>query len=155
MTDRPALQPVSLIYATANGGALHCAACLHRIMRGRHFLPRLFNASDETLEVLTQASAALFIVGSRHGLVPTVEAERFLRCLSNPAAPRLRHLRYSVAALGQRHLESGHHPAVSIDVALARLGAQPVYPRLECDADFEVPFFVWASGALAALRDRP
>jgi sulfite reductase alpha subunit-like flavoprotein len=45
------------------------------------------------------------------------------------------------------------HAGRALDRALAAQGAWRVYPRLDCGADFEAPFLVWTSGALAALRD--
>ena len=144
--------PVTILYATNHGGALQCASCLSRIMQGRRFAPRVCNALYYDVESLPGERALLLVTAGRDGGLPPRDGEALFERVVRRGGMKLGGLRYSVAALGAPEVPLEPHAGRALDAALSAQGAWRVYPRLDCDADFEVPFLVWTSGVLAALR---
>ena len=144
--------PVTILYATNHGGALQCAARLGRIMQGRRFLPKVCNALHYDVESLVQERVLLLVTAGREDGLPPLDGEALFERVVRRGGLDLRHLRYSVAALGAPEVPTEPHAGRALDSAFSVQGAVRVYPRLDCDADFEIPFLVWTSGVLAALR---
>jgi sulfite reductase (NADPH) flavoprotein alpha-component len=121
-------------------------------MAVRRFAPRICNALYYDAESLPRERALLLVTGGRGSGLPPLDGEVLFERIVRRGGMTLSELRYSVAALGAPEVPTEPHAGRAFDAPLSAQGARRVYPRLDCDADFEVPFLVWTSGVLAALR---
>ena len=53
---------------------------------------------------------------------------------------------------GQFHLRSLRKCGRDLDAALERHGATRLYPRVDCDVDYDVPAKRWTEGVIASLQ---
>ena len=65
-------------------------------------------------------------------------------------SPRMENTHFSVCALGDTSYEFFCQSGIDWDTRLEELGAKRVFPRKDCDVDFE-PYAEWANGALPAI----
>ena len=65
----------------------------------------------------------------------------------------LRGVRYSVLALGNTTFDHFCKCGREFDAALERHGATRIYPRVDCDVDYDAPAKHWLQGVLAQLTD--
>jgi sulfite reductase (NADPH) flavoprotein alpha-component len=80
-------------------------------------------------------------------------AQRFWEQLCCDAAPRLENMRFSVLALGDSNYETFCQAGKNLDQRLEALGATRLYPRTDCDVDYEEAFARWVEGVLSVLSD--
>lgn len=96
----------------------------------------------------------LFIVTSTHGEGdPPDNAISFHEFLYSKRAPKLDHINFSVLALGDTSYEFFCKTGIDFDEQLAKLGAQRIVPRVDCDLDFDELADQWVeqvTGELAA-----
>jgi sulfite reductase (NADPH) flavoprotein alpha-component len=64
----------------------------------------------------------------------------------------LRGLKFSVLALGNTTYDHFCRCGREFDLALERHGAMRIYPRVDCDVDYEEPVKRWIEGVLTALQ---
>ena len=60
-------------------------------------------------------------------------------------------IHFSVCALGENKLRILLSIWIDWDNRLEELGAKRVFPRKDCDVDFDEPYAEWANGALPAI----
>jgi sulfite reductase (NADPH) flavoprotein alpha-component len=80
-------------------------------------------------------------------------AQRFWEWLCSDQAPRLEKTRFSVLALGDSNYETFCQAGKNLDQRLETLGATRMYPRTDCDVDYEEAFAGWVEGVLPVLAD--
>ncbi|MBM7570470.1 assimilatory sulfite reductase (NADPH) flavoprotein subunit [Aquibacillus albus] len=86
----------------------------------------------------------LLIVTSTHGDGdPPDNALSFYDFLHSKRAPKLEGVRFSVLALGDSSYEFFCQTGKDFDKRLEELGAERIYPRVDCDLDFEEPAAEW------------
>jgi sulfite reductase (NADPH) flavoprotein alpha-component len=64
----------------------------------------------------------------------------------------LRGVHYSVLALGNTTYDQFCKCGRDFDAALERHGACRIYPRVDCDVDYDAPARLWFDGVLSSLR---
>src|SRR3546814_14711298 len=69
-------------------------------------------------------------------------------------APDLAGMRYAVLSLGDSSYEFFCAAGKQFDEKLAKLGAQRVLDRLDCDLDYEAPSRPWIEIGRASCRER-
>ncbi len=79
-------------------------------------------------------------------------AQTFWDFLSSNQAPDLRHIQFSVLALGDSSYPNFCAAGKAFDARLEALGAHRLHPRIDCDVDVEAPFEAWFQGVLEALQ---
>src|SRR5262249_1151783 len=70
--------------------------------------------------------------------------------LQTDSATVLAHLQFSVLALGDTNYAEFCAAGKKIDARLEQLGASRIFPRVDCDVDYEATAKQWMDGALAA-----
>lgn len=93
----------------------------------------------------------LFVLVSTHGEGdPPDNAISFYEFLHGKRAPELKHLKYSVLALGDTSYEFFCKTGQDFDQRLEELGAERLVGRVDCDVDYEEA----ASGWIQAVADK-
>ena len=64
----------------------------------------------------------------------------------------LRGVKFSVLALGNSTYDHFCKCGRDLDAALERRGATRLYPRVDCDVDYDVPAKRWTEGVIASLQ---
>ncbi|WP_163526511.1 assimilatory sulfite reductase (NADPH) flavoprotein subunit [Halobacillus ihumii] len=96
----------------------------------------------------------LLILTSTHGDGdPPDNAMSFYDFIHSKRAPVLDDLRYSVLSLGDSSYEFFCQTGKEFDERLEELGGKRIYPRIDCDLDFEEPAEEWFDGVLATLNN--
>lgn len=94
----------------------------------------------------------LFIVTSTHGEgTPPDNAIQFHEFLYSKRAPKLEHVQFSVLALGDSSYEFFCKTGADFDEQLAKLGAQRIVPRVDCDLDYDDLAASWFANVKNAL----
>ena len=75
----------------------------------------------------------------------------FWEWLQTEDAKSLAHLNFSVLGLGDTNYEHFCAAGMKIDGRLEELGAKRIYPRTDCDVDYEAKAKEWMNGVLAAF----
>ncbi len=96
----------------------------------------------------------LLIIVSTHGEgEPPDNALSFHEFLYGRRAPKLDGLHFSVLSLGDSSYEFFCQTGKEFDQRLAELGGTRLYPRVDCDLDYEKPAEEWLAGVLSQLNE--
>ncbi|WP_018661680.1 assimilatory sulfite reductase (NADPH) flavoprotein subunit [Heyndrickxia acidiproducens] len=117
-----------------------------------------FNASSSALDDFKTNDLKkvqdLLIVTSTHGEGdPPDNAITFYEFLHSRRAPKLEGVRFSVLALGDQSYEFFCKTGRDIDKRLEELGGSRIYPREDCDVDFEEAAAGWIAGVIGVLKE--
>lgn len=97
----------------------------------------------------------LLIVVSTHGEGdPPDHAITFHEFLYSRKAPNVEGLAYSVLALGDSSYEFFCQTGKDFDERLAALGGTRLYPRVDCDLDFDEEANEWLTGVVKSLAEQ-
>jgi sulfite reductase (NADPH) flavoprotein alpha-component len=97
----------------------------------------------------------LLMIISTHGMgEPPIRASSLYNFLHSNEAPELPQLQYTVLALGDNAYKQFCQAGIDFDNALAKLGAQRMYERVDCDFDFEDDYMRWIEGVLSILSQQ-
>lgn len=96
----------------------------------------------------------LFIVTSTHGEGdPPDNAIGFHEYLYSKRAPKLDHIKFSVLALGDTSYEFFCKTGIDFDEQLAKLGAERIVSRVDCDLDYEELADQWVENVTGKLSE--
>ena len=96
----------------------------------------------------------LLIVVSTHGEGdPPDNALSFHEFLHGKRAPKLDELRFSVLSLGDSSYEFFCQTGKQFDTRLEELGVHGLYPRFDCDLDYDEPAAEWLEGVISSLSE--
>lgn len=150
----PSLKSLTVLFASQTGNAEGLARRVAKEAARRGFAATVHDMGTYKLNQLRQEKNLLIVCSTYGDGEPPDHAKSFWLALRSDSAPSLSGLRYSVCALGDRNYPRFCQFGKDLDARLQALGAEPIYPRQDCDTDFEEPFAQWLAGVLAAL-DRP
>ena len=151
------LEPLTILFGSQTGNAEALAKRVAKEAGKRSFAPTVFDLAHYPPESLASDPSVLLITSTYGDGEPPDNAKAFLAFLSSTTAPALPHLRFSVLALGDSNYEKFCECGKAFDRRLETLGARRIYPRVDCDVDYEEPFQKWLNGSLSALakNDNP
>jgi sulfite reductase (NADPH) flavoprotein alpha-component len=149
-----AVKPTLIIlYGSRSGHGEEIAENARRLALGQGFDPVLRDMSQHAPEELIKAQNALVIVSTHGDGIAPMEAEDLYKYLHNGDSPDLQHMNFTVCALGDSSYQLYCQTGKDFDAKLEALGGQRVYPRVDCDVDFEDPAEDWIKGALASFAE--
>lgn len=94
----------------------------------------------------------LLVIVSTHGEGdPPDTAIAFHEFLHGKRAPKLENFQYSVLALGDSSYEFFCETGKQFDKRLEELGGTRLYPRVDCDLDYDEPASEWFEGIVSSL----
>ena len=124
-----------IAYGTETGNSKALAEKLHQQLPSQ-LKTSVTDLADLKVAELTKFSHLLIITSTHGDGDPPETAEDFYNALMQSEKP-LTGLHYSVLALGDSTYTHFCVTGINIDEQLAKLGAQQLLPRVECDVDFE------------------
>jgi sulfite reductase (NADPH) flavoprotein alpha-component len=136
---------------TGNGEAL--AKSLAGLAIAKGYAAEAVSLADYKPSKLKRESLVSFVISTHGEGEPPDDAEVFHEYLLSDNAPDLKHLKYSVLALGDSSYVNFCQTGREFDSRLAELGAQRFEDALECDLDYEDAASGWSQRIVAALPD--
>ena len=96
----------------------------------------------------------LLILVSTHGEGdPPDNALTFHEFIHGKRAPKLDELNFSVLSLGDSSYEFFCQTGKEFDARLEELGGTRLYPRFDCDLDYDEPAAEWLQGVISSLGE--
>lgn len=142
-----------ILYGSQSGNTESFAKAIGKKAKGAGFNARVAGLETLSPEALMKESYLLLATSTwGEGEMPD-NAKDFWDALSSEDAPKLKHLHYSVLALGDTNYETFCQAGKDFDLRLAELGAVRIHPRSDCDADYEDMAEKWLGGTLSALQE--
>jgi sulfite reductase (NADPH) flavoprotein alpha-component len=144
---------VTILFGSQSGNAQGLAKKAGLTLEGIGFQVTVSSMSDFKPNNLKKLQN-LLIIASTHGEgEPPDNALSFHEFLISKRAPKLEGLHFSVLALGDSSYELFCKTGKDFDQRLEELGGVRIYPRFDCDVDFEEPAAEWLEGVLGNLRE--
>lgn len=128
---------LTILYGSQTGNAEYLAKDHKKLLEAEGYPIRIVNMLDYKPKDLKKESHVLVIVSTHgEGDAPD-DAVELWDYLGSKKAPKLEDLHYAVIALGDSSYEFFCQTGKDFDERLAKLGAKPLRPRLDCDVDYE------------------
>lgn len=144
---------VTILYGSQTGNAQGLAKKAGKKLEENGFQVTVLAMSDFKPNNLKKVQN-LLIVASTHGEGdPPDNALSFHEFLHGKRAPKLDNLRFSVLALGDSSYEFFCQTGKEFDTKLDELGGTRLYPRFDCDLDYDEPAAEWLAGVLSSLNE--
>jgi uncharacterized iron-regulated membrane protein/flavodoxin len=141
-----------ILYGTVTGNAERLANRLAAQLRGQGIVARVRDMAHCQPNVLSQASCVLFIMSTYGDGEPPDDAAPFWEEVVRGNGLDLRGVKFSVLALGNTTYDQFCKCGRDLDAALERHGGIRLYPRIDCDAEYDVPAKHWFEGIAATLQ---
>jgi sulfite reductase (NADPH) flavoprotein alpha-component len=144
--------PLLILFGSQTGTAQGLAKRLAKEAISCGFNARVVDAADHAT-VDWKNEGSLFVITSTYGDGEMPDnAQGLWNWLQTDSATALAHLQFSVLALGDTNYAEFCAAGKKIDARLEQLGASRIFPRADCEVDYEATAKQWMEGALAALR---
>nr|WP_246172650.1 assimilatory sulfite reductase (NADPH) flavoprotein subunit [Marinicella rhabdoformis] len=146
-------EKLSILFGSQTGNSETLAEALYQDCQSQGIAAELLSLADVTAKDLKKKSHVALIISTHgEGEAPD-DAEIFYEQLFSKRAPELKHLHYSLLALGDSSYELFCHTGKEIDERLSSLGAQSISPRIDCDVDFNEDASRWHQDLLPKVKD--
>ena len=144
---------VTILFGSQTGNAKGLAQKAAKTLEGNGFQVTVSSMSDFKPNNLKKVQN-LLVIASTHGEGdPPDNAISFHEFLHSKRAPKLEGLHFSVLALGDSSYEFFCQTGKDFDKRLEELGGTRLYPRFDCDVDFDEPAAEWLEGVLGSLKE--
>jgi sulfite reductase (NADPH) flavoprotein alpha-component len=144
---------VTILYGSQTGNAEGLAESAGKTLEGRGFKVTVTSMNDFKPNNLKKVQNLLIVVSTHGEGTPPDNALSFHEFLHGRRAPKLEDLRFSVLALGDSSYEFFCQTGKDFDKRLDDLGGTRVFPRTDCDLDYDEPAAEWLEGVLAGLSE--
>lgn len=141
-----------VLFGSESGNSEALADATAKLARERGFKSRVSDMADIKPKDLVAVENLLVVVSTWGEGDPPETAEAFFHALMGASAPRLPKLRYSVLALGDTSYEQFCATGKAVDERLEALGGHRIYPRVDCDVDYDALFQSWSKEALDSFE---
>ncbi|TSB44619.1 assimilatory sulfite reductase (NADPH) flavoprotein subunit [Alkalicoccobacillus porphyridii] len=144
---------VTILYGSQTGNGQNLAEEYALQLEGKGFEITLSSMNDYKQKELKDVRNLLIIISTHGEGDPPDNALTFFEFINGRKAPKLADLNYSVLALGDTSYEFFCQTGKDIDQRLEELGANRLYPRVDCDVDFSEDASEWFEGTLISLSE--
>ena len=149
----PAAKPeLTILYGSESGNAEGLADQTKAGAEQSGFKAKVLNMADIEPTRLKGVDNLLVLVSTWGEGDPPENAVGFYEAFMSDAAPELKGTRFSVLSLGDTSYEHFCQMGKDFDARLEKLGANRVFPRKDCDVDFDDDFAEWSQGVLSVLE---
>ena len=152
-TGQTISKEVTVLYGSQTGNAQKLAEKAGKTLEERGFQVTISSMSDFKTNSLKKIQNLLIVVSTYgEGDAPD-NAQSFHEFLHGKRAPKLDQLNFSVLALGDSSYELFCQTGKDFDQRLAELGGTRLYPRFDCDLDYDEPAAEWLKGVVDSLSE--
>jgi sulfite reductase (NADPH) flavoprotein alpha-component len=148
-------RPLLILYGSQTGSAERLAKALGQQSLQHGFAARVLEANAFGTVDLKAETHLLFVTSTWGEGDPPDNAASFWAHLNSAEAPDLKHLSFSVLALGDKNYSDFCGAGKKFDERFEKLGARRMLPRVDCDLDYETPAKAWAEAVFARLVESP
>jgi len=153
-TQESVSKEVTILFGSQTGNSQSLAKNAAKKLEGNGYQVTVSAMSDFKPNNLKKVKNLLIIVSTHGEGDPPDNAITFHEFLHGKRAPKLDELHFSVLALGDSSYEFFCQTGKEFDQRLEELGGTRLYPRFDCDLDFDEPASEWLDGVLQGLNDR-
>ena len=143
--------PVTILIGSQTGNSEALGKKLSKAMSKMNFNPELVDLGSYDKAKLATEQNALIITSTYGDGEPPDNAADFHEWILSDEAPSLEGVNFSVLGLGDTEYPDFCTCAIEFDERLAQLGATRIFPRVDCDVDFDDSYDAWKKGVLDAL----
>ncbi len=140
-----------ILFGSQTGSAERLAKAFGQEALQHGFAASVLEANAYGTVDLKTESHLLFITSTWGEGDPPDNATAFWTHLNSAEAPDLKHLSFSVLALGDKNYSDFCGAGRKFDARFEKLGAKRIVPRVDCDLDYEAPAKAWAASVWAEL----
>lgn len=144
---------VTILYGSQTGNSKGLAKKASQTLEGNGYKVTVSSMSDFKGNNLKKVQNLLIIVSTHGEGEPPDNAKAFHEFVFGKRAPKLDGLQFSVLALGDSSYEFFCQTGKEFDKRLEELGGTRLYPRFDCDVDFDEPAGEWIQGVLGSLNE--
>ncbi|MCM3764731.1 assimilatory sulfite reductase (NADPH) flavoprotein subunit [Neobacillus niacini] len=148
-----ATKEVTVLYGSQTGNSKGLAKKTAAALEGSGVQVTVSSMSDFKPNNLKKVQNLLIIVSTHGEGEPPDSAKTFHEFLHSKRAPKLDGVQFSVLALGDSSYEFFCQTGKDFDKRLEELGGTRLYPRFDCDVDFDEPAAEWLHGVLGGLSE--
>ncbi|MFF2439811.1 assimilatory sulfite reductase (NADPH) flavoprotein subunit [Priestia megaterium] len=152
-TKQTVSKDVTILYGSQTGNAQGLAENTGKTLEAKGFNVTVSSMNDFKPNNLKKLENLLIVVSTHGEGEPPDNALSFHEFLHGRRAPKLENFRFSVLSLGDSSYEFFCQTGKEFDVRLAELGGERLYPRADCDLDFEEPANKWLKGVIDGLSE--
>ena len=152
-TEQTISKEVTVLYGSQTGNAQGLAEKAGKTLEGQGFQVTVSSMSDFKPNNLKKIQNLLIVVSTYGEGEPPDNALSFHEFLHGKRAPKLDQLNFSVLALGDSSYEFFCQTGKEFDQRLEELGGTRLYPRFDCDLDYDEPAAEWIKGVIDSLSD--
>lgn len=144
--------PLAILYGSQSGNAEAFSKRLGKEAAKKGFEPKVIDmAQFRSLDLKKESRLLLVSSTWGEGEMPD-NAKEFWDHLKSSEAPQLQHLSFSVLAFGDTNYgDTFCQAGKDFDLRLEELGAKRIFPRIDCDVDYEAKAREWIEGVFANL----
>lgn len=140
--------PVTILVGSQTGTSESTAKKLAKAMKKRNIEPSVISMDDYDHDKLVTEENVLLITSTYGDGEPPDSAADMHEWIHSEAAPKLEKTRFSVLALGDREYPDFCQCGIEFDLRLEALGAERIFPRVDCDVDFDEEYAQWSEGVI-------
>ncbi|MFE4428966.1 assimilatory sulfite reductase (NADPH) flavoprotein subunit [Peribacillus butanolivorans] len=144
---------VTILYGSQTGNAQGLAENAARKLEDNGFQVTTSSMSDFKVNNLKKVQNLLIVVSTHGEGDPPDNTLSFHEFLHGRRAPSLGDLRFSVLALGDSSYEFFCETGKQFDKRLEELGGTRLFPRMDCDLDYDEPAAEWLEGVISSLSE--
>jgi sulfite reductase (NADPH) flavoprotein alpha-component len=148
----PITKDITILFGSQTGNAQSLAKNHGNRLKELGFNVTVQSMSDFKPNNLKKIQNLLIIVSTHGEGDPPDTAIAFHEFLHGKRAPKLQDFHYSVLALGDSSYEFFCETGKQFDERLEELGGTRLYPRVDCDLDFDEPASEWFEGIVGGLN---
>ncbi|CAH0269634.1 Sulfite reductase [NADPH] flavoprotein alpha-component [Peribacillus simplex] len=144
---------VTILYGSQTGNAQGLAENAASKLEGNGFQVTISSMSDFKVNNLKKIENLMIAVSTHGEGDPPDNTLSFHEYLHGRRAPSLEGLRFSVLALGDSSYEFFCETGKQFDKRLEELGGTRLFPRMDCDLDYDEPAGEWLEGVISSLNE--
>jgi sulfite reductase (NADPH) flavoprotein alpha-component len=152
-SEGTASKEVTILYGSQTGNARGLAKKASSTLEGKGFQVTVSAMSDFKPNNIKKVKNLLIIVSTHGEGDPPDNALTFHEFLHGKRAPKLDDLNFSVLSLGDSSYEFFCQTGKQFDARLEELGGTRLYPRFDCDLDYDEPAAEWLEGIISSLGE--
>lgn len=143
---------VTILYGSQTGNAQGLAENAGKILTEQGLQMTISSMNDFKPNQLKKVKNLLIVVSTHGEGTPPDNALSFHEFLHGRRAPKLDDLSFSVLSLGDSSYEFFCQTGKDFDQKLEELGGTRIYPRTDCDLDYDDQAAEWLQGVLGSFK---